>query len=56
MSGGSIETSDINTSFDIVINAKTGVEDVAVLLMVTLVAFSLGYLVLSYKTKPVELS
>ena len=56
MSGGSIETSDINTSFDIVINAKTGVEDVAVLLIVTLVAFSLGYLVLSYKTKPVELS
>ena len=56
MSGGSIETSDINTSFDFVINAKTGVEDVAVLLMVTLVAFSLGYLVLSYKTKPVELS
>ena len=56
MSGGKIVTANINTSFDIVINAKTGVEDIAVLLMVTLVAFSLGYLVLSYKAKPVELS
>lgn len=56
MSGGTIDTKTIKTTFDVVINAKTGVEDVAVLLMVTLVAFSLGYLVLSYKTKPVELS
>lgn len=56
MSGGKIDTKTISAKFDVTINAKTGVEDIAVLLMVTLVAFSLGYLVLSYKAKPVELN
>ena len=55
MSGGSTTTEGINASFDVIVNAKTGVEDIAVLLMVTLVAFSLGYLVLSFKGKAVEL-
>ena len=56
ITGGIISTKNLDGSLDILVNAKTGVENVAVLLMVTLVAFSLGYLVLSYKTKPVELS
>lgn len=56
MSGGSTETEKIDTQFDLVINAKTGVENVAVLLMVTLIAFSLGYLVITFKNKPVELN
>ena len=56
ISGGKLVSKNIEQSVDFVYNAKTGVENVAVLLMVTLVAFSLGYLVLSYKNKPVELS
>ena len=56
ITGGLLTEVTINGSVDILMNAKTGVEDVAILLMVTLIAFSLGYIVLSYKTKPVELS
>ena len=56
ITGGVYAEKVINGSVDVLVNAKTGVENAAVLLMVTLVAFSLGYLVLSYKGKPVELS
>ena len=56
ITGGKVENKKLTASHVITVNAKTGVENVAVLLMVTLVAFSLGYLVLSYKNKPVELS
>ena len=55
MSGGKITTGTIEGTFDVVTNAKTGVENIAMLLMVTLVAFTLGYLVLSYKSKPIQL-
>ncbi len=55
MSGGKIVNKDLEKQFDLVYNPKTGVENVAVLLLITLVAFSLAYLVLSYKTKSVEL-
>ncbi len=55
MSGGKIVNLDLEKSFDLVYNPKTGVENVAVLLLITLVAFSLAYLVLSYKSKSVEL-
>lgn len=55
MSGGKIINKNIETSFNLVVNPKTGVENVALLLMVTLVAFTLAYLVLSYKQKPVKL-
>lgn len=41
---------------DIVFNPKTGVENVAIVFVITLIAFSLGYLVLNYKSKPVELN
>ena len=56
ITGGVYADKVITGSVDILVNSKTGVENAAVLLMVTLVAFSLGYLVLSYKGKPVELS
>ncbi len=55
MSGGKIVNLDLEKSFDLIYNPKTGVENVAVLLLITLVAFSLAYLVLSYKSKSVEL-
>ena len=56
ISAGKIVHSNIAESFDFPTNAKTGVENIALLLMVTLVAFTLAYLVLSYKQKPVTLS
>ncbi len=56
MSGGKIINKDIEADLDIVTNANTGVENVAILLMVTLVAFTLAYLVLSYKQKSVQLN
>ncbi len=56
ITGGKYVDGKLSGTHTLTVNAKTGVENVAVLLMVTLVAFSLGYLVLSYKNKPVELS
>lgn len=53
MSGGKVNAITITTNFSDDYNAKTGVENVAMLLMVTLVAFSLGYMVLSFKAKPI---
>ena len=55
MSGGKITNVTITGDLDVITNSKTGVQNVALLLMVTLVAFTLGYLVLSYKSKPVTL-
>ena len=54
MSGGKATTANIQGEFSVVTNAKTGVENIALLLMVTLVAFTLGYVVLSYKSKPMQ--
>ena len=45
----------ITGDFNINGNPETGVQNIALLLMVTLVAFTLGYLVLSYKQKPIQL-
>lgn len=56
MSGGIVNTINLDQNFSLDYNAKTGVENVAMLLMVTLVAFSLGYMVLSYKAKPIGLN
>lgn len=56
MSGGKIINKNLETSVDLLVNPQTGVENVALLLMVTLVAFTLAYLVLSYKQKPVKLN
>ena len=56
MSGGKIVNKDLDASVDLLVNPQTGVENVALLLMVTLVAFTLAYLLLSYKQKPIQLS
>lgn len=55
ISGGKITTTDIEKTVDVVFNPKTGSNNIAVLFAITLVAFSLGYLALSIKSKPVEL-
>ena len=55
MSGGKIVNKDLETTVELVTNPETGVENVALLLMVTLVAFTLAYLILSYKQKSVSL-
>ena len=55
MSGGKIVNKNLETSVELVTNPETGVENVALLLMVTLVAFTLAYLLLSYKQKSVKL-
>ena len=54
MSGGKIVNKNLETSVELVTNPKTGVENVALLLIVTLVAFTLSYLLLSYKQKPIQ--
>jgi len=53
--GGKTSLTTINGDLSVVTNAKTGVQNIALLLMVTLVAFTLGYLALSYKQKPIDL-
>lgn len=40
---------------ELVFNPKTGVPNIAIVFVITLIAFSLGYLALSYNNKPVEL-
>lgn len=56
MSGGKIVNKDLETAIELVTNPETGVENVALLLMVTLIAFTLAYLILSYKQKSVSLN
>lgn len=56
MSGGKIVNKDLETRVELLTNPQTGVENVALLLMVTLVAFTLAYLILSYKQKSVQLN
>ena len=56
LSGGKIVNKNLETTIELVANPKTGVENVALLLMVTLVAFTLAYLLLSYRQKPIQLS
>ena len=55
LSGGVQDLVTINGNLTVATNPKTGVQNIALLLMVTLVAFTLGYLVLSYKQKPIGL-
>lgn len=56
ISGGKIDTVDLNETFDFMFNPKTGVENIAILFVVTLAAFAIGYIVLSKKNKPIELN
>ena len=46
---------DASATLNVDIGPATGVENVAILLVITLVSFSIGYLVLGYKNKPVDM-
>lgn len=56
LTGGKIETITAEGNEELIYNPKTGVENIAVIFVITLVAFSLGYLVLSYKNQPMSLN
>lgn len=51
-----VKTGLIETKVDLNYNPKTGVENIAIIFVITIIAFSLGYLALSYKNKPIELN
>ena len=55
ITGGKIETKAVNANFELLFNPSTGVENVGMLFIVTLIAFTIGYLVLNHKNQPVEL-
>lgn len=55
VSGGKLVDTQIEKNFDLVFNPKTGIEDVGVVFFAVIIAFSLGYIALAYKNKPVEL-
>ena len=54
--GGRTSTMNLTATInmDLVNNPKTGIQNVAMLLLVTLIAFTLGYIVLTYKEKPIK--
>lgn len=56
VSGGIKTNVNVDQDVEITFNPKTGVQNVALIFVITLVAFTLGYVVLSYKNKPVELN
>ena len=55
VSGGKLVNVEIDTNFDLEFNPKTGVENVGVVFFAIIIAFSLGYVALAYKNKPLEL-
>lgn len=55
ITGGKIETKAVNANFELLFNPSTGVENVGMLFIITLIAFTVGYLVLNRKNQPVEL-
>lgn len=56
ISGGMISTLSLNKTFELVFNPKTGGEDIVALFAISLILFSLVYIGISYKNKPVELN
>lgn len=55
VSGGKLVNYEVDTNFDLEFNPKTGVENVGVVFFAIVIAFSLGYVALAYKNKPLEL-
>lgn len=51
--GGQVSTTNVVGTIKLQYNPATGVENVAILFVVTLVSFAVGYMVLNYKNKPV---
>lgn len=54
LSGGIIKPVTASQSFELLFNPKTGVEDVAILLVITLVSFAIGYFVLKFNNQQVQ--
>ncbi len=52
---GYINVNGTGTTGELIFNPKTGVPNIAIVFVITLIAFSLGYLALSYNHKAVEL-
>lgn len=55
ITGGKIEASSTDQNFELLFNPSTGVENAGMLFIVTLIAFGIGYFVLTRKNQPVEL-
>ena len=53
--GGIIKAARADYSFDIMINVKTGIANLALVFVLSLLIFSLGYMYIAYRNKPVEL-
>ena len=51
-----VSTLELNKTFELVFNPKTGGEDIVALFAISLILFSLVYIGISYKNKPVELN
>lgn len=51
--GGKVNTTNVVGTIKLEYNPNTGVTNVALLFVVTMIAFGVGYLVLNYKNKPV---
>lgn len=56
VSGGKYNTVDVEKTIEIVFNPKTGDSNTAILFVLTLVGFSLGYVALIMKNKIIELN
>ena len=56
ISGGKYNTIDIEKTIDVVFNPKTGDSNMALLFVITLIGFSIGYVALMMKNKTVELN
>lgn len=54
VTGGIVKPATATQSFELVFNPKTGVEDVAILLVITLVSFAIGYFVLKFNNQPAQ--
>lgn len=55
VTGGKLENKATAQNFELLFNPSTGVENVGILFVITMIAFAIGYFVLNYKNQPVEL-
>ena len=56
ITGLKYENKTATAEFELTYNPKTGVPNIAIVFIITLIAFSLGYLALSYNNKSMELN
>jgi len=55
MSGGKIVDVTVENSFDLVFNPKTGVNNLAIIFIISIVAFTLGYIVINSRSQEINL-